>query len=228
MQRRRFLTSVIAGIACGARTLGARTAETPPRAGNLRGRVEQPMVTAHDEHRPSVGELGQPARAPIDRSRAVVYIDAAPRQAFDALPAGRVRLDQRNQTFVPHLIAITVGTTVDFPNDDPMFHNVMSLARGNAFDLGRYPRGRSKSVRFDTPGIVPVVCDIHAHMSAYILVFSHPFFAVTEADGGYSIPNIPAGSYTLKVWSELGSADPKRVAVADGATTEADFQVNRR
>ena len=212
----------MAGLLCA----GVLTAA--PRAGNVRGRVQQPAFAAHDEHRPSVSDLGQPVHAPIDRSRAVVYIDAAPRQAFDALPIGRVRLNQRNQTFVPHLLAVTVGTVVDFPNDDPMFHNVMSLARGNAFDLGRYPKGRSRSVRFDTPGIVPVVCDIHAHMSAYILVFGHSFFAITDAEGRYSIPNIPAGTYTLKVWSELGSADGKRITIADGTTADVDFLVNKR
>ena len=197
-------------------------------AGNVRGRVVQPAVSAKEEFRPSVSELGQTPHAPIDRSRAVVYIDSAPRQAFDALPAGRVKLDQRNQAFEPHLLAITVGTTVDFPNDDPLFHNVMSLARGNAFDLGRYPKGQSKSVRFDVPGIVPIVCDIHSHMSAYVLVFSHPFFTVTDADGRYAMPNIPAGTYTLKVWSELGVADAKRITIVDGVTADVDFQVVRK
>jgi len=225
MMPRRLWLSVLACVLIGG-VLAA--APRTPKAGNVRGRVQQPAVVAHDEHRPTVGDLGQAAHAPIDRSRAVVYIDAAPRQAFDALPAGRVRLDQRNQTFEPHLLAVTVGTTVDFPNDDPMFHNVMSLARGNAFDLGRYPRGQAKSKRFDTPGIVPVVCDIHAHMSAYILVFSHPFFAITEADGRYSIPNIPSGAYTLKVWSELGTTEGKRITIVDGTTIDADFQVVKK
>ena len=207
----------------------AREARPTDEAGNVRGRVVQPATTpARSPHRPSVSDLGHPPIAPIDRSRAVVYIDAAPRQAFDALPAGRVKLDQRNQTFVPHLLAVTVGTTVDFPNDDPMFHNVMSLARGNAFDLGRYPKGRSRSVRFDTPGIVPVVCDIHAHMSAYILVFSHSYFAITDDEGRFAIPNIPAGTYTLKVWSELGVADGKRITISDGNTLDVDFQVIKK
>jgi len=228
LMRRPFIASALAGIAACFALTATPHARAAREAGNVRGRVQQPAVTAHDERRPAVGDLGQSAPAPIDRSRAVVYIDAAPRQAFDALPAGRVRLDQRNQTFEPHLLAITVGTTVDFPNDDPMFHNVMSLARGNAFDLGRYPRGQSRAVRFDTPGIVPVVCDIHAHMSAYILVFSHPFFAITDLDGRYSIPNIPAGAYTLKVWSELGAADARRIAIIDGTTVDADFQVIKR
>jgi len=206
MRRLRLVASV---IACAAGLLALTStpgAHAMWKAGNVRGRVLQPVATPRDERRPSISDLGQQARAPIDRSRAVVYIDSAPRQAFDALPVGRVKLDQRNQVFEPHVLAVTVGTTVDFPNDDPMFHNVMSLARGNAFDLGRYPKGQSRTKRFDTPGIVPVVCDIHAHMSAYILVFSHPFFAVTDAEGRYAIPNIPSGTYTLKMWSELNTA----------------------
>ena len=223
--RRRLLA---AAIACLAATAMLAATSRLHESGNVRGRVQQPAVTPRDGHRPAVGDLAHAARVPIDRSRAVVYIDAAPRQAFDALPAGRVRLDQRNQVFEPHLLAVTVGTTVEFPNDDPMFHNVMSLARGNAFDLGRYPRGQSKSKRFDTPGIVPVVCDIHAHMSAYILVFSHSYFAVTDPEGRYSIPNIPSGTYTLKVWSELGSAEGRRITIADGTTVDVDFQVVKR
>ncbi len=226
--RRGLIVPVLACLAAATALAATPYARADFKAGNVRGHVQQPAATPRDAHRPSVTGLGQTAHAPIDRSHAVVYIDAAPRQAFDALPAGRVRLDQRNQTFEPHLLAITIGTTVDFPNDDPIFHNVMSLARGNAFDLGRYPRGRSRSVRFDTPGIVPVVCDIHAHMSAYILVFSHPFFAITDDEGRFAIPNIPAGTYTLKVWSELGSADAKRITIADGTTLDVDFEVSKR
>lgn len=225
MRRRSLLASIAALMVLSALSTDVRARF---KAGNVRGRVQQPAASARDDRRPSVSDLTQQSHAPIDRSRAVVYIDAAPRQAFDALPAGRVKLNQRNQVFEPHLLAVTVGTTVDFPNDDPMFHNVMSLARGNAFDLGRYPRGQSRFVRFDTPGIVPVVCDIHSHMSAYILVFSHPFFAVTDAEGRYSIPNIPSGTYTLKVWSELGAADSRRVTIVDGTTIDADFQVIKR
>lgn len=135
-------------------------------------------------------------------------------------------MDQRREQFFPHVLAVTVGTVVDFPNNDLLFHNVMSLAPGNAFDLGRYPKGQSRSVRFDTPGIVPIICDIHAHMSAYVLVFSHPFFGVTDAQGRYAIPNVPAGAHTLKVWSELGTAEPRRVTVGAGVV-DADFRVER-
>jgi hypothetical protein len=112
---------------------------------------------------------------------------------------------------------------VDFPNSDRIYHNVFSLSKTRPFDLGRYAVGRSKSVRFDRPGIVRVFCDIHSHMSAFILVFSHPFFAVTEATGRYRIDNVPPGTYTLVAWNEGVASESRQVVVADGGSSEADF-----
>jgi plastocyanin len=174
-----------------------------------------------------VGDLGGAALSAIDRRRSVVYLDAVPRRAFDELPTTRVRMDQRNEQFVPRLLAITVGTVVEFPNSDTQFHNVFSLSRTHPFDLGRYRPGRTGAERFDRPGLVRVFCDIHSHMSAYILVFSHPYFAVTDAQDRYAISGVPAGSYTLMAWSELGTAAPQRVTVAEDDTAEVDFQVGR-
>jgi plastocyanin len=157
----------------------------------------------------------------------VVYLESAPRAAFGELPPARARMDQRGEQFVPRVLAVTVGTTVDFPNNDKTFHNVFSLSRTRSFDLGRFPPGKTGAVRFDRPGIVAVFCDIHSHMNAYILVFSHPFFAVSDNDGRYEIPSVPPGTYSLMVWSELGTAAPRRISVAEGGTVEADFQVGR-
>lgn len=198
-----------------------------PQAGLIRGRVVQPGVAAGHEARPSIAALGATRHEAADRRIAVVYLDAAPRQAFEVIPARRARMDQRREQFVPRVLAVTAGAVVDFPNNDLTFHNVMSLAPGNAFDLGRYPKGQSRSVRFDTPGIVPIICDIHTHMSAYVLVFSHPFFAVTDDQGGYALTGVPAGTHTLRVWSELGTAEPRRVTVGTGPV-DADFRVERR
>ena len=132
-----------------------------------------------------------------DRPRSVVYLETAPRGAFEQTEPGRAVMDQRNETFVPHVLAVTTGTIVDFPNSDRIYHNVFSLSKGARFDLGRYAAGHSKSVRFDRPGIVRVFCEIHSHMNAFILVFSHPFFAMTDADGRYRIDNVPPGTYNL-------------------------------
>ena len=198
----------------------------PRQTASITGRVIQPDVPPSSASRPTVGQLGSTAHDPVDRRTAVVFLDAVTRQAFEAMPTRRARMDQRREQFSPHVLAVTVGTVVDFPNNDLLFHNVMSLAPGNAFDLGRYPKGQSRSVRFDTPGIVPIICDIHAHMSAYVLVFSHTYFSVTDAQGRYTLQDVPAGVHTVKVWSELGTVEPRKITVGAGVV-DADFRVER-
>ena len=158
-----------------------------------------------------------------ERQMSVVYLETAPRGAFEQTESKRATMDQRNETFVPHVLAVTSGTTVEFPNSDRIYHNVFSLSKTRSFDLGRYAVGRSKAVRFDRPGIVRVFCDIHSHMSAFILVFSHPFFSVTDAVGRYRIDDVPPGNYTLVAWNEGVSSESRVVAVTDGGSTESDF-----
>ncbi len=165
------------------------------------------------------------ARDLPDVRRSVVYLESAPRGAFEASDGGRAILDQRNETFVPHVLAITTGTVVEFPNSDKFYHNVFSLSKEARFDLGRYAAGRSKSWRFDRPGIVRVFCEIHSHMNAFILVFSHPFFGLTDPDGRYQIGNVPPGTYNVIAWNEGTSSEPKAVTVADGGSAELDFAV---
>lgn len=162
-------------------------------------------------------------RGTPDLRRGVVYLDSAPRGAFEEREPGRATLDQRNETFVPHVLAVMVGTIVDFPNSDRTYHNVFSLSHAKRFDLGRYAAGRSKSVRMDRPGVVRVFCDIHSHMSAFILVFNHPFFSVTDAAGRYRIDHVPPGSYTLVAWNEGVTSESRAITVGDGATAEVDF-----
>jgi plastocyanin len=199
---------------------------TAARAGFIRGRVELRRVAPPVERRPGVADLGAPSeRDPVDRLRSVVYLETAPRGAFEQSELSRAVMDQRNETFVPHVLAITTGTTVDFPNSDRIYHNVFSLSKTRSFDLGRYAVGRSKSIRFDRPGIVRVFCDIHSHMSAFILVFTHPFFAVTDAEGRYRIENIPPGTYSVVAWNEGLASEPKPITVPDGAATELDFSL---
>jgi plastocyanin len=194
------------------------------RPGVIRGRVELRRPPAPPERRPTVADLGAPvARDVPDLLRSVVYLESAPRGAFEANEGGRAKMDQRNETFVPHVLAIMTGTTVDFPNSDAFYHNVFSLSKPARFDLGRYATGKSRSVRFDKPGIVRVFCDIHSHMNAFILVFSHPFFTLTNADGHYSLENVPPGTYNVIAWNEGTSSEPKPVTVADGGMTELDF-----
>jgi plastocyanin len=198
-------------------------------AGTIRGRVELRQPPRDLDPRPSAADLGMHAsHGATDRRRSVVYLDPAPRAAFDLRDEPRARMDQRNETFVPHVLAIVAGTTVDFPNNDRTYHNVFSLSRTRTFDLGRYAAGRSKSVRFDKPGIVRVFCEIHSHMSAYILVFSHRYFAVTDDQGRYRIDNVPAGTYTVVAWNGAMPTESKQITVRDTGEAALDFVLERR
>jgi plastocyanin len=208
----------------GAAVPGGAAQSRAARNGTIRGRVDLRHVVAPAERRPNVSDLGSAAdRDAVDRRRSVVYLEAAPRRAFDQTEPPRAVMDQRNETFVPHLLAVTTGTTVDFPNSDRIYHNVFSLSKTRTFDLGRYAVGRSKSIRFERPGIVRVFCEIHSHMSAFIVVFNHPFFAITDTDGRYRIDNVPSGTYNVIAWNEGVASDPKPVVLADGATAELEF-----
>jgi plastocyanin len=196
------------------------------RPGAIRGRVELRREATAIERRPGVADLGTPAARDMpDLRRSVVYLESAPRGAFETSEGGRAVMDQRNETFVPHVLAITTGTTVDFPNSDKFYHNVFSLSKTRSFDLGRYAAGSSRPVRFDRPGIVRVFCDIHSHMNAFILVFGHPFFAMTTADGRYRIENVPSGTYGVIAWNEGLSSEAKPVIVPDGGVAELDFML---
>ena len=208
-------------------------ADAPPKGvranGIIRGRVELRQAPADSAPRVSVADLGMGnTHEPPDR-RSVVYLDPAPRAAFDTGGETRPRMDQRNETFVPHVLPIVAGTTVDFPNNDHTYHNVFSLSKTKSFDLGRYAAGRSKSIRFDRPGIVRVFCDIHSHMSAFILVFAHRYFSLSDSDGSYRLENVPPGTYTVVAWNESAPLESRRVVVPDaGGEVEVNFALGRR
>lgn len=215
-----LLLLVTASVSLTSRTVVAA------RPGAIRGRVELRRVVPPPQRRPGVSDLGTAAARDLpDLLRSVVYLESAPRGAFEMNEAGHAVIDQRNETFVPHVLAITTGTTVDFPNSDKFYHNVFSLSKTRAFDLGRYAAGHSRPVKFDRAGIVRVFCDIHSHMNAYILVFSHPFYALTDGDGRYRIDNVPAGTYGVVAWNEGTSSDTRSVTVPDSGVAELDFTI---
>jgi len=112
------------------------------------------------------------------------------------------RMLQKDKTFQPHLLVVTVGSKVDFPNLDPIFHNAFSNYDGQIFDVGLYPPGTTRSIRFSRPGIVRVFCNIHSSMSAIIVVLDTPYFAVTKADGRFEIANVPDGEHDLTLFHE--------------------------
>jgi plastocyanin len=145
----------------------------------------------------------------------LVYIPKAPPLSID-LSGAKFIMDQRNLSFIPHVLVVPVGTSVQFPNNDQVAHNVFSLSRTKTFNLGSYGQGKSKTVLFDKPGVVELRCDVHADMSAYILVMRNPYWALTDEKGHFKIPDLeylaqhgikglkdlPAGSYVVKTWNE--------------------------
>lgn len=162
-----------------------------------------------------------PALAPESERRHVVvyWRDARPQ---DVSPM-RVAIRQKNESFTPRVVAVTVGSEVEFPNDDPIYHNVFSLSRARNFNLGRYPRGDTRRVRFSRPGVVKVFCEIHSHMSATVMVFDHPWFAVPGEDGTFELPAMPAGDRQITAWHERLGDTTQRVRVEAGRAATADF-----
>jgi plastocyanin len=220
------LVSLVSRVAAPQAFASASRQAPPARGGAIRGRVEIGHVAQMAERRPGVSDLGAPPDRDLpDPRKSVVYLESAPRGAFDPGESTPASMDQRNETFEPHVLAITAGTVVDFPNSDRFYHNVFSLSKAARFDLGRYAKGKSKSIRFDQPGIVRVFCEIHSHMNAFILVFAHPFFATTDSDGRYRINNVPAGTYNVIAWNEGVTSEPKPITVGSGGIAELDFAV---
>ncbi len=221
-----FVSFARTSVSLTSRTTASPRSAAAARPGAIRGRVELRRAPLPAERRPGVADLGTAAARDLpDLLRSVVYLESAPRGAFETNEGGRAVMDQRNETFVPHVLAITTGTTVDFPNSDRFYHNVFSLSKTKSFDLGRYAAGHSRPVRFDRPGIVRVFCDIHSHMNAFILVFSHPFFAMTDAEGRYQIDDVPPGTYGVIAWNEGTSSETRPVTVPDGGVAEQDFTI---
>jgi plastocyanin len=147
------------------------------------------------------------SRDPAVRNRgdySGVVLSLAPVQGTPAasLSGPHFTILQKDKTFTPHVLAMPVGSIVDFPNADPIFHNAFSSYSGQVFDIGLYPPGSTRSVRFTRAGVVRVFCNIHSSMSAMIAVLATPFFAVTRRDGGFEIPNVPPGEYDLSVLHE--------------------------
>jgi len=136
-----------------------------------------------------------------DFSGVVVWLDPVSGAAPPPQPR-QAEMVQRGKRFVPHVLAITVGSTVDFPNYDPIFHNAFSNYDGQVFDVGLYPPGTARSVPFRKEGIVRIFCDIHPTMSAIIVVLRSPYYGVSASNGEFSIANVPPGAYRLRVFHE--------------------------
>jgi plastocyanin len=158
----------------------------------------------------------------------LVYLTKAPSGSMDPSKTNFV-MDQRNLEFIPHVMPILVGASVQFPNNDEVDHNIFSMSRTKKFNLGSYKPGDSKAVLFDKPGIVEVRCDVHAEMAAYILVMKNPYFAVTDKKGNFQIPDanylkqaglkdqadLATGKYFIKTWHEKLKTQKKAITISE-------------
>jgi plastocyanin len=162
--------------------------------------------------------------APVvdELSRVVVYLEAP---GLDPGTPITATLTQRNRRFDPEFVVVPVGSTVSFPNADPIFHNVFSLSKVKAFDLGYYPDGQAQIVRFDRPGVVQVYCHLHADMAAAILVVPTALWTRPRPDGSFSLPGIPPGDYELVAWHRSAGFFRRRVALNRDETVTVDFQI---
>jgi len=176
-------------------------------------------------------------RTPAD---IVVYLTNAPPTDIDLTKAKFV-MDQQNLAFIPHVLPIPVGSTVLFPNNDKVDHNVFSMSRTKQFNLGSYKPGESQTVVFDKPGIVEVRCDVHAEMAAYILVMKNPYFGITDKNGNFEIPDsgylqrvglnsisdLPPGNYSIKTWHEKLRTDKQSIVISDTGDAAVQLDLKR-
>jgi len=142
----------------------------------------------------------------------------------------RYQMVQKDKQFHPHVLAVAVGAPVEFPNNDPWFHNVFSMYKGEKFDLGLYEAGATRTVHFVRPGVSFIFCNIHPEMSAYILVLETPYFAVSNTRGQIRIANVPAGRYRIEVWFERAESAEmaklsREVTVSDPTTSLGKIEV---
>jgi plastocyanin len=214
---------VVAGAVVVA--LGAFGGAPRPQAGTgtVAGRVTltprpSPLATSAYGRRDVAPKSA--AGAP-DTRKVVVYVSGV-RPAAAPAPM-RARIAQKDEQFHPQLTAVTVGSTIDFPNEDPFFHNVFSLSRAASFDLKRYRSGESRARVFSEPGVVKVFCHLHSHMNAVIVVFDHPWFVIPSEDGSFRLENVPAGEHTVVAWHERIGEVGEKLQIRPGAVANVAF-----
>lgn len=223
-----LLTALPSGTSAGPRDSGGET-------GTLEGTVtlgpelnsRRIRFSLYPDVRPP--SVPSPAGEAAEASNVVVFLETtAPIAASAASSSTSRKMEQVSQSFLPHVLPILKGTSVEFPNGDPIYHNVFSLSKAASFDLGRYPRGNSRVVRFEKPGVVKVFCHIHPDMSGIILVLDNSYFTVPQAGGHYEIHEIPPGEYTVHAWHERARPIHRKVTIQAGRATSLHFAIPLR
>lgn len=158
-----------------------------------------------------------------ERSRVVVYLEGPGPAGINPASSAPLQIEQIDRRFLPDLTVIPVGSTVSFPNMDPIFHNIFSLSKAKTFDLGSYNKGETRRVLFPKPGIVDVYCHLHPNMAATIVVAPNRWYAQPDRSGQYRIEDVPPGKYTLVAWHKSAGFFRKSILIEDGHDTQADF-----
>ena len=197
-------------------------ASTSPATGRIVGRVRlvavnssRPMAIAYSSR-----ALLPQGQAPREIRNVVIYLQGMP---STPVPPKRYELRQEGEVFLPHVLPVARGASIDFTNGDPFYHNVFSLSRAGTFDLGRFPRGQSRDRQFPAAGLVKVFCHLHSDMSAVIMVLDHPWFTTPQDDGAFVIDNVPAGKRTITAWHERVGEAKIGVNVPAGGETTVEF-----
>lgn len=205
-------------IATALKTLPASTAAQPAVVGGSETDSPDKRLLAGSLH----GSIKIDGKAPTGFGVVMLW----PEKGSKKRVAKQRIIEQRGKTFAPHITAVPVGSTVSFPNFDPIFHNVFSLSKAKAFDLGMYKNGETREVKLDKPGIVRLGCNLHANMSAYVVVVDAPHYVIVENDGSYSFKSLAPGKYRVQAWNEQ-SGEPMTTSVvikAGGNETDLDLK----
>lgn len=159
----------------------------------------------------------------FEKSRVVIYLEGAGPSSADPASDTLQQVEQIDRRFSPNLVVVPVGSTVSFPNMDPIFHNIYSLSKAKAFDLGAYDKGETRRVQFSKPGIVDVYCHLHPNMAATIVVTPNRWYAQSDGAGQFRIPDVPPGHYTIVAWHKTAGFFRKPIVVEAGQDAVADF-----
>lgn len=188
------------------------------------------MILLAGNHSALAGDIAGKvnAKGVKNSADAVIYIEKIPSKTFPA-PEKHAVMNQKNLMFVPHVLPVLVGTTVDFLNSDNVLHNVFSPDQcAEKFNLGSWPKGKTKSYTFKSPGCVStLLCNVHPEMEGYVVVVETPYFAVSGTDGSYSIKDVPPGKYTLKIWHEKLKGQDVSVDVPASGSATVNFDLHR-
>jgi plastocyanin len=196
----------------------------------IKKKLTKPSVTASVSvyQRGTTVNLGKDAETdPLayERSRVVVYLEGPTPAGAPPSEAETQQIQQLDRRFVPDLVVVPAGSTVSFPNMDPIFHNIYSLSKPKSFDLGSYDKGETRKVTFPKPGIVEIYCHLHPNMAAVVVVTPNRWFARPDRNGQYRIPDVPPGQYTLVAWHKTAGFFRKTILIANGQDVAADFLI---